>query len=108
MDQINLLLQGLGILPNSRGFYFIKYAIIYALEDMEFLTAITKLLYPKIAKKFQTSREAVERNTRTALSQAWKHNSENVINLSRGAITQRPTPSQFISILVLYVKTQEL
>ena len=42
-----------------------------SVQDVEMLNSITKILYPTIAKKFQTTSSRVERAIRHAIEVAW-------------------------------------
>lgn len=42
-----------------------------AVDDMDVLNAITKILYPTVAKKYQTTSSRVERAIRHAIEVAW-------------------------------------
>lgn len=95
------LIQKVGIPANIRGYRYIRTAIIECVEDNSYLNGITKLLYPKVAEKHNTTPTKVERAIRHAIDAAWhKGNEENIYSYF-GCKTNdliRPTNSKFISL----------
>ena len=65
------MLHEIGIPAHIKGYHYLRDAIIMAVEDMEVLNAITKILYPTVAKKYQTTSSRVERAIRHAIEVAW-------------------------------------
>lgn len=103
MSDIYTLLLTLGVPPNSRGFLQTAYAVSLALSEKSRLLHITKSLYPDVAHHFHTSASCIERNIRIAVNAAWDHDSEKLVSISCGFLTSKPTASEFLSILVLYL-----
>ena len=67
------------------------------------LTSVTKVLYPSIAKKHQTTPSRVERAIRHAIEVAWSRGSMDTINAIFGYTVSngkgKPTNSEFIALL---------
>lgn len=101
------LLFGCGVTANYKGFFYAAHAIMLCVEDMQRLSLVTKRLYPEVAKQFNTTPECVERNIRTISDHIWLNNKEILIEISRKSITQKPTTSQFISIVTWYLVTDD-
>ena len=55
------MLHEIGIPAHIKGYHYLRDAIMMAVEDMDVLNAITKILYPTVAKKYQTTSSRVER-----------------------------------------------
>lgn len=104
--EIQDLLLNIGLSPAVMGFQFITYAEQLILMDEKYLHRVTTMLYIDIAKKFQTTPAAVERNIRHSITTAWLHGSlteihklfRNSINPEKGV----PTNSQFLARLYFY------
>lgn len=101
-------LWDMGILPNLKGYDYIKEAIALCVVSSEKVQAITKVLYPVIGKKFGTTPSRVERAIRHAIEVAWlridldvvKEVFGNTISAEKG----RPTNSEFIAQVVEYIR----
>ena len=91
-----------GVPFNSRGYWYIREAVLMALEDRDVLMYVTKSLYPQIASKFNTTPCCVEKAIRSAIGKSWKVMSTmgNWPTMSG----KRPTNSQYVSYLCEYVR----
>lgn len=99
LQEIFELMHRLGIGSNYKGFYPTAYAVWLCVQDPERLGAVTKWLYPEVAKKYKTNWKTVERNTRTVISIIWKTNPALLEELAQYPLIKRPCPGQFLSIL---------
>ena len=74
-----------------------------AVEDMNMLNSITKILYPTIAKRHQTTPSRVERAIRHAIEVAWGRGQqdtvENIFGYTVSAAKGKPTNSEFIAMI---------
>lgn len=97
-----------GILPNVKGFRYLKFAAKEGFFDFSVIDGITKNLYPLLAKSFDTSTEKAERAIRHAIEVAWKKEKFNSgfekLGFSKELYTKRPKNSEFVYALVEYVK----
>ena len=97
------MLHKIGVPAHIKGYQYLREAIIYSVEDPEMLGAVTKILYPAIAKRSHTTSSRVERAIRHAIEVAWNRGCEEVleeifgytISVGRG----KPTNSEFIAML---------
>ena len=97
------MLHKIGVPAHIKGYQYLREAIIYSVEDPEMLEAVTKILYPAIAKRSHTTSSRVERAIRHAIEVAWNRGCEEVleeifgytISVGRG----KPTNSEFIAML---------
>ena len=102
---ISRKLIGLGIPTRLKGYKYILAAIEQVLEDETSLEGVTKILYPDVAKKYNSTPQRVEKAIRHAIEVAW---TDNVVELRRefedGKENRRPTNSEFISRISTYIK----
>ena len=100
---ITRMLHELGIPAHIKGYQYLRDAISMAVQDSEMMTSVTKILYPTIAKKHQTTASRVERAIRHAIEVAWDRGDVDILNsyfgytihTSRG----KPTNSEFIAMI---------
>lgn len=105
--ELCLLLHQLGISATYRGFYQTAYAVMLAMEDMDRLLLVTKLLYQDTAKQYHTSVQGVERNIHTVAQVAWKHNRPMLEQLAHAPLPAPPSPSQLIAMLASHLLAEE-
>ena len=100
---VTKLLHGLGVPSHIKGYQYLRKAIIMSVNDTEMLNSITKILYPTIAKKFQTTSSRVERAIRHAIEVAWNRGRMETIDELFGytinAEKGKPTNSEFIALI---------
>lgn len=98
----------LGVPANLRGYYYIKEAIMLSVLDMNKLDKVTTRLYPKIAKKYDTTPPRVERAIRHAIETAWSRGEieacYDIFGYTIKSEKGRPTNSEFIALLSDRVK----
>lgn len=69
--EVTNLMHEVGIPPHMAGYQYLREAIIQTVLNAKAFTSITKTLYPKVAKKFNTTSQKVERAIRNAIESAW-------------------------------------
>lgn len=97
------MIHEIGVPAHIKGYQYLREAIMMSVEDTEMLNSITKILYPSIAKKFQTTPSRVERAIRHAIEVAWSRGKMETldalfgytINIGKG----KPTNSEFIALI---------
>ncbi len=94
------LIIAAGIPVNSRGYWYIREAILLALEDRENLLCVTKALYPQIASRFKATPGSVEKAIRGAICKSWA--TEKIPANIRALCDGRPTNSQFVTYFYEY------
>jgi two-component system response regulator (stage 0 sporulation protein A) len=72
VSEVTEVMHQIGIPPHVRGYQYIREAILMVVEDVSLLGAVTKELYPGIAKKYDTASNKVERGIRHAIELAWE------------------------------------
>ena len=97
------MIHEIGIPAHIKGYHYLRDAIIMAVEDMDVLNAITKILYPTVAKKHQTTASRVERAIRHAIEVAWSRGKLDVLDELFGYTVSngkgKPTNSEFIALV---------
>ena len=99
---ITKMLHELGIPAHIKGYQYLRDAISMVVRDREMMEAVTKILYPEIAKKNYTSSSRVERAIRHAIEVAWGRGSLEVIDELFGYTSTgkgKPTNSEFIALI---------
>ncbi len=101
--RITQTLHRIGVPAHIKGYQYLREAILMSIEDPESINAVTKLLYPGVAKKFSTTSSRVERAIRHAIEVAWDRGDVEVLNSYFGYTIQsqrgKPTNSEFIAML---------
>lgn len=102
-EQVTDMIHEIGVPAHIKGYQYLRDAILMCIQDMEMLNYITKVLYPAIAKKYQTTPSRVERAIRHAIEVAWSRGEISVIESIFGYTVNRgkgkPTNSEFIALI---------
>ena len=97
------MLHEIGIPAHIKGYHYLRDSILMAVEDMDVLNAITKVLYPTVAKKNQTTASRVERAIRHAIEVAWSRGKLDTLDELFGYTINngkgKPTNSEFIALI---------
>jgi len=103
VSEVTNIMHQIGIPAHVKGYQYIREAILMAVEDVSILGAVTKELYPSIAKKFDSAPSRVERGIRHAIELAWvrgqKDTLKRIFGYSMNIERQKPTNSEFIALL---------
>jgi len=103
LDEVQALIRELGIPPHVKGYRYLGDAIMMVLEQPELLEAITKGLYPAVARSHGTTASRVERAIRHAIELAWARGSgerlQAVFGHTVDRIKGKPTNSEFIAMV---------
>lgn len=70
-EYLTKLLINMGITPDKLGFEYLRKAILMAVNDPTYLQAVTKRLYPDIAKDYGVKPRDVERCIRFAIGYSY-------------------------------------
>ena len=97
------MIHEIGIPAHIKGYHYLRDAILMAIDDMDVLNAITKILYPTVAKKHQTTSSRVERAIRHAIEVAWNRGKVELLDSLFGYTISngkgKPTNSEFIALV---------
>lgn len=98
----------LGIPAHLRGYQFLRSAVEMCVDDMELVGSVTKLLYPDLAKMYQTTDTKIERAIRNAIEVSWERGNcdlfEELFGYSNTLDYTRPTNSEYIAVVADYIR----
>ena len=101
--QVTKIIHQIGVPAHIKGYQYLRCAILMTIEDNEIINSVTKILYPTVAKKYQTTTSRVERAIRHAIEVAWDRGDVDVLNSYFGYTIQnsrgKPTNSEFIAMI---------
>lgn len=101
--EITNIIHEIGVPAHIKGYLYLREAIGMVVQNIEYLSAVTKELYPNIAKKFNTTPSRVERAIRHAIEVAWSRGKIDTINRLFGYTVHngkgKPTNSEFIAMV---------
>lgn len=102
-ESISHLLREIGVPAHIKGYHYIKEAIEMVQYDVDVLNSITKVMYPEVARRFDTTPSRVERAIRHAVEVAWGRGDVDVIAETFSHTINRskskPTNSEFIAMV---------
>ena len=100
---VTAMIHEIGVPAHIKGYQYLREAIMLAVEDMDVINAITKVLYPQVAKTFQTTPSRVERAIRHAIEVAWDRGDLETLQRFFGYTVSntkgKPTNSEFIALI---------
>ncbi len=102
-NEVTEMLHEIGVPAHIKGYQYVREAIVLTVQNMEVINAVTKVLYPEVAKRFGTTPSRVERAIRHAIEVAWDRGDLETlqkyfgytVSISKG----KPTNSEFIAML---------
>ncbi|MEG0962015.1 MAG: sporulation transcription factor Spo0A [Lachnospiraceae bacterium] len=102
-SDVTNIIHEIGVPAHIKGYQYLREAIVMSVTDMEMLNSITKILYPEIAKRYQTTPSRVERAIRHAIEVAWSRGKMDTIDELFGYTIHngkgKPTNSEFIALI---------
>ncbi len=104
------MIHEIGVPAHIKGYQYLREAIMMSVQDVEMLGSITKVLYPSIAKKYQTTPSRVERAIRHAIEVAWSRGRMETLDALFGYTINtgkgKPTNSEFIALIADKIRLQ--
>lgn len=101
--RVTQIIHDIGVPAHIKGYQYLRESIIMTVNDMEIINAITKILYPTVAKRYKTTSSRVERAIRHAIEVAWDRGNVETLNSFFGYtvsnVKGKPTNSEFISMI---------
>ena len=101
--QVTKIIHQIGVPAHIKGYQYLRTAILLTVRDSEMINSVTKILYPSVAKKYQTTTSRVERAIRHAIEVAWDRGDVDTLNAYFGYTIQnnrgKPTNSEFIAMI---------
>lgn len=102
-NMVTAIIHEIGVPAHIKGYQYLREAIMIAVNDMEVINAVTKVLYPEVAKRFSTTPSRVERAIRHAIEVAWDRGDLETLQKFFGYTVSntkgKPTNSEFISMI---------
>lgn len=101
--EVTGILHQMGVPAHIKGYQYLRDAIVFVIEDINLLGAVTKELYPMIADKYNTTASRVERAIRHGIELAWDRGNIDLMNKYFGYTIDvergKPTNSEFIAMI---------
>ncbi len=102
-NTVTTVIHEIGVPAHIKGYQYLREAIMIAVNDMEVINAVTKVLYPAVAKRFGTTPSRVERAIRHAIEVAWDRGDLETLQKYFGYTVSntkgKPTNSEFIAMI---------
>ena len=102
-NRVTEVIHEIGVPAHIKGYQYLREAIMIAVGDMEVINAITKVLYPAVAKRFGTTPSRVERAIRHAIEVAWDRGDLETLQKYFGYTVSnskgKPTNSEFVAMI---------
>lgn len=109
---VTQMIHEIGVPAHIKGYLYLRTAILMAVENMDVLNAVTKQLYPDIAKQYDTTDTRVERAIRHAIEVAWERGNIDMIHELFGYTIQadkgKPTNSEFIALMADKIRLDKM
>ena len=100
---VTAIIHEVGVPAHIKGYQYLREAILLAVQDMDVINAVTKILYPEVAKRFNTTSSRVERAIRHAIEVAWDRGDIETLQKYFGYTVSnakgKPTNSEFIAMI---------
>lgn len=108
---LTVALREIGMPAHLKGHRYVYYGTLMTLERPEVVYAITKELYPSLARKFETTGECVERSMRTAIERMWEQGNieaqQAILGRTLNIDCRKPANNHFIAAMAEYIRQQE-
>ena len=108
--KVTEILHEIGVPAHIKGYNYLRDSIIMSIERPDIINAVTKQLYPGVAKKYETTSSRVERAIRHAIEVAWDRGDVDVLNSYFGYTIHndrgKPTNSEFIAMIADRLRLQ--
>jgi len=102
-SRVTTIIHEVGVPAHIKGYQYLREAILIAVNDMDVINAVTKVLYPEVAKRFHTTASRVERAIRHAIEVAWDRGDLETLQQYFGYTVSnakgKPTNSEFIALI---------
>lgn len=102
-NEVTYVIHEIGVPAHIKGYQYLRDSILMVIKDMDMLNCITKVLYPTIAKKYDTTSSRVERAIRHAIEVAWTRGKIEILDGLFGYTVSngkgKPTNSEFIALI---------
>ena len=101
--EVTAILHEVGVPAHIKGYQYVREAIILVVQNLDAINAVTKVLYPEVAKRFHTTPSRVERAIRHAIEVAWDRGDletlQGYFGYTVNSAKGKPTNSEFIAMI---------
>lgn len=108
--KVTAIIHEIGVPAHIKGYQYLREAIMIAVENMDVINAVTKVLYPEVAKRYGTTASRVERAIRHAIEVAWDRGDLETLQKYFGYTVStakgKPTNSEFIAMIADQLQLQ--
>lgn len=109
--QVTAIIHEIGVPAHIKGYQYLREAILIAVDNMDVINAVTKVLYPEVAKRYGTTASRVERAIRHAIEVAWDRGDIETLQKYFGYTVSnskgKPTNSEFIAMIADRLQLQQ-
>ena len=110
-SRVTAIIHEIGVPAHIKGYHYLREAILYSIENIEAINAVTKILYPEVAKRYNTTPSRVERAVRHAIEVAWDRGDLETLQKYFGYtvsnVKGKPTNSEFIAMIADRLRLQQ-
>ena len=107
---VTSIIHEVGVPAHIKGYQYVREAIVIAVQDMDVINAVTKVLYPEVARRYNTTASRVERAVRHAIETAWDRGDLETLQRYFGYTVNstkgKPTNSEFIAMIADRIRLQ--
>jgi len=108
--EVTAVIHEVGVPAHIKGYQYVREAIVIAVQDMDVINAVTKVLYPEVAHRYGTTPSRVERAVRHAIEVAWDRGDLETLQRYFGYTVNstkgKPTNSEFIAMIADRIRLQ--
>ena len=109
--QVTEVIHEVGVPAHIKGYQYVREAIVIAVQNMDVINAVTKVLYPEVARRYNTTPSRVERAVRHAIEVAWDRGDLETLQSYFGYTVSntkgKPTNSEFIAMIADRIRLQK-
>ena len=109
--EVTAVIHEVGVPAHIKGYQYVREAIVIAVQDMDVINAVTKVLYPEVARRYATTPSRVERAVRHAIEVAWDRGDLETLQRYFGYTVSntkgKPTNSEFIAMIADRIRLQK-
>ena len=109
--RVTSVIHEIGVPAHIKGYQYLREAIMITVRDMDVINAVTKILYPEVAKRYATTPSRVERAIRHAIEVAWDRGDLETLQKYFGYtvsnVKGKPTNSEFIAMIADRLQLQQ-
>ena len=106
--EVTAVIHEVGVPTHIKGYQYVREAIVIAVQDMDVINAVTKVLYPEVARRYSTTPSRVERAVRHAIEVAWDRGDIDVLtrifSYTVHTTKGKPTNSEFIALIADHLR----